>query len=342
MSDLPEQFPVEPPKIALPEETAGTEILISRARADEPVTPFPVFIAPFHDAPPDPPSDQAPPLFQHFIRPVTPLQERIPHMGHLGILFLIALAGLACAALLARAAVAYRLFGVSTITEAATEFHYTLGTEGVFYLLTFAGSLLIFPLLWHKSLLAGLQWRAKAARARSGYLISAALVCFLLAMVDGMLLPGPADAPIDRIFRMPGAAWLLFAFGVTLAPFFEELAFRGFLLPSLCTTFDWLAEKFSGEPPHFLDENGHPQWSIPSMLVASLLTSLLFALMHADQTGYSLGPFLLLVCVSLVLCAARLLTRSLAASVLVHACYNFLLFTFMFLGTSGFKHLDNM
>ena len=64
--------------------------------------------------------------------------------------------------------------------------------------------------------------------------------------------------------------------------------------------------------------------------------------MHADQTGYAMGPFLLLVCVSLVLCWARLSTRSLAASVLVHACYNFLLFSLMFLGTSGFRHLDNM
>jgi len=64
--------------------------------------------------------------------------------------------------------------------------------------------------------------------------------------------------------------------------------------------------------------------------------------MHAEQTGYSLGPFLLLIAVSLVLCATRLSTRSLAASVLVHASYNFLLFSIMFLGTSGFQHLDKL
>jgi hypothetical protein len=28
--------------------------------------------------------------------------------------------------------------------------------------------------------------------------------------------------------------------------------------------------------------------------------------------------------------------------VLVHACYNFFLFSLMFLGTGGFKHLDKM
>jgi membrane protease YdiL (CAAX protease family) len=79
-----------------------------------------------------------------------------------------------------------------------------------------------------------------------------------------------------------------------------------------------------------------------SMSIASILTSIPFALMHAEQTGYSLGPFLLLVCVSMVLCWARLSTRSLAASVFVHASYNGLLFSFMLLGTEGFRHLDKM
>ena len=55
------------------------------------------------------------------------------------------------------------------------------------------------------------------------------------------------------------------------------------------------------------------------MVVASIVTSIPFAALHAEQTGYSIGPFLLLVCVSLVLCAVRLSTRSLAASVMVHA-----------------------
>jgi len=363
MSDFPEQLPHEPAPPLLPAEHAEPPSSLSSSVAFEPLPATP--LAPEAPTSPEPPrlespslgsfgpdpwgravppdrTNDSPALFQYFTRPYAPPPERIPHMGHIGILLLIALAGLACAAILARVAVAYHLFGVSTITEAATEFHYTLGTEGIFYLLTFAGCLIVFPVLWHKGFFAGLQWRGKAALQRSGYLFSAALICFLLAMLDGLFLPGPADAPIDRLFRLPGAAWLLFGFGVTLAPFFEELAFRGFLLPALCTAFDWLAEKIHGESPHDLEENGHPQWSVPSMLVAALLTSILFALMHADQTGYSIGPFLLLICVSLVLCGARLLTRSLAASVLVHASYNFLLFTFMFLGTSGFKHLDKM
>jgi membrane protease YdiL (CAAX protease family) len=46
--------------------------------------------------------------------------------------------------------------------------------------------------------------------------------------------------------------------------------------------------------------------------------------------------------VSLILCAVRLWTRSLAASTLVHATYNFMLFSVMLVETGGFKHLDKM
>jgi membrane protease YdiL (CAAX protease family) len=295
------------------------------------------------EAEPIPPAmlENSPILFRQYEVPERVVGARIPNLGHVGILALLALCGLFGASIAARAAMGMHLFGVKTLAEAANEIHYTLGTEAIFYMLTFLGALLIFPLLWHKSFFDGVQWRGRTALALRGRLVSAAVICFLLALTNGMLIPGPENAPIDRIFRMPGAAWLLFAFGVTAAPFFEELAFRGFLLPALCTGFDWAAETFWGAP-HLDDVDGSPQWSKQAMGAASVITSILFALLHGDQTAYALGPFLLLICVSLVLCWARLGTRSLAASVLVHASYNFILFSFMFLGTSGFRHLDRM
>ena len=175
-----------------------------------------------------------------------------------------------------------------------------------------------------------------------GYLLGAAGVCFVLAMFNGILMPGPADAPIDRIFRTPGAAWILFAFGVTLAPFFEELAFRGFLLPALSTAFDWIAEK----------SHRRIAPSPRSVRQSSMVDAGHDGRSHhhqhplrgpARRSDWLLARTLSAPClVSLVLCGVRLALRSLAASVLVHATYNFLLFSFMFFGTSGFRHLENM
>ena len=282
------------------------------------------------------------PLFQSWNQPEIRPPARIPHLGHLAILLVFAICGLLCASILIRTALHYHWYGITTAQTAIADIHYTLGSEAVLYLITFGLCLIFFPMIWHKSFFAGVQWNGRVALHLRKRLFVIASVCFGLALVNGILLPGPKDAPIDKIFRAPGAAWMLFAFGVTFAPFFEELVFRGFLLPALCTAFDWIHEKVADAPVRPLDENGQPQWSLTSMIIASVATSLPFAGMHAAQTGYSWGPFILLVGVSLVLCWARLSARSLAASVMVHASYNFLLFTLMMLGTSGFRHLDKM
>jgi membrane protease YdiL (CAAX protease family) len=165
--------------------------------------------------------------------------------------------------------------------------------------------------------------------------------CIALSALS-RFLPGPTHAPIEDYFRTPGEAWLMFAFGVTFAPFFEEILFRGFLLPALATAWDWTIEKSTGKRPRPLDANGHPQWSIFAMIFASIATSLPFELVHFEQQGHALGPFLQVIAVSLILCAVRLVTRSLAASTLVHACYNFLLFFAMLISTGGFRHLDKL
>jgi membrane protease YdiL (CAAX protease family) len=285
-----------------------------------------------------------PPLFQSWTQDqfIAPEVSRIPHMGHVLLLAVLVGLSLLCVSILTHFALRYRVFGISTAEEAISNVQYTLSSMGALYLLTFVASLLVFPLVWHKNLFAGLQWNGAAALRNRQKLLSTAAVCFVFAIINGILLPGPSDTPIDKIFRSPGAAWLLFAFGVTFAPFFEELVFRGFLLPAFSTAYDWMDERFTGKLTLQPDENGHPRWSFPAMVSASILSSLLFSLMHAEQTGKSLGPFLMLIAVSLVLCWVRLSTRSLAASILVHACYNFMLFTLMLIGTEGFQHLNKM
>ena len=282
-------------------------------------------------------------IFAAWEQPEIPLPARAPHFGHL-LLFLAALifVGGTCMYVVTRTAIHFKLFGVTSLAGATKDIHYMLGSEAVLYLCTFAACLLLFPLLWHKSFMAGIQWNVGTALRLRRRLILAAAFCFVFAIVNGLLIKEPSNAPIDQVIKERGAAWLLFGFGVTLAPFFEEITFRGFLLPACCTAWDWAKERLTGRPPRPLTADGHPQWSVGAMVVGSILTSVPFALMHAEQIASAVGPLLLLVCVSLVLCAVRLATRSVAASVMVHSCYNFLLFTIMLLGTGGFRHMDRM
>lgn len=326
-----------------PDASQATEPELGRAMPSEPIALVPNSLQDAESAalPQEPQPDERP-LFQSFSLPEIRPPVRRPHLGDVGILAVFALFGLLCASGLIFLALHFHLFGVLNQQQAATEIHYALGSEAILYLFTLGACLLFFPLIWHKSFFAGVQWNGAIALHLRKRLFVIAFVCCALALVNGLLLPGPKDAPIDKIFRAPGAAWLLFAFGVTFAPFFEELVFRGFLLPALCTACDWIHEKVAGALVRPIDGNGQPQWSINAMVIASIATSLPFALLHAAQTGYSWGPFVLLFSVSLVLCWARLNTRSLAASVLVHASYNFLLFSLMLLGTGGFQHLDRM
>ena len=288
------------------------------------------------------PEPAGPPTFPPWPHFEFPRPERIPNFGHFGLLLLLLFFGLLCTGLLTRLALHHHLFGVSTVQGAVSDIHYTLGSEAILYIVTFVACLLVFPIVWRKSLFAGIQWNGTTALRLRWSLIGAAFVCFLFALLSGELMPGPSNAPIDKIFRAPGAAWLLFAFGVTFAPFFEEMFFRGFLLPALCTAFDWFAECIKHLPARSLGPNGHSRWSFSAMASASIATSIPFALMHGAQTGYAIGPLLLLIGVSVVLCAVRLSTRSLAASVVVHASYNFMLFTLMLVGTGGFRHLQRM
>jgi len=164
----------------------------------------------------------------------------------------------------------------------------------------------------------------------------------VLALVVGLVVKFPEHAPIDKMFNTSSDAWMLACFGVLIAPFFEEMIFRGFLLPAVATAWDWAAERMHGERPRALDGEGNPVWSAGAMVFAALVVSAPFAWMHSAQVAKAWGPLVLLYCVSLALCAVRMAARSLAASTLVHSAYNCMLFALMFAQTDGFRHLDKM
>jgi len=233
-------------------------------------------------------------------------------------------------------------FGLKNFDEASKSTPVALGTQLLLYLIALAGAVPFFRTVWGKGYFAGLHWNGTTAIRLRFRLIATAFLCNVLAIVGNWLLPFPQHAPIDKLFGSSRDAWMLATFGVTIAPFFEEMIFRGFLLPAVATAWDWISERFTGRRPQALDSQGNPRWSPGAMIFGALVVSAPFALMHSAQVGQAWGPLMLLYCVSLILCAVRLATRSLAASTLVHSAYNCMLFTVMLLETSGFRHMDKL
>jgi uncharacterized protein len=266
---------------------------------------------------------------------------RIPHFGHVALFSALLLGGLVCAIIVIFVAVNFHLFGVSRVEDAMHSMAYAVGTMAVWYVVALAPAVAIFPFLWGKSLFAGLQWNAATARRRWPWLMATGAACFLIAFAAKALLHFPDHSPISGLLSSPQAVWIMFGFAISVAPFCEEIMFRGFLLPALSTAFDWTRERMGNHPAPELLENGHPRWSMPAMILGSVVTSAIFALFHLSQNGNALGPMALIFTVSLILCAVRLGTRSLAASTLTHATYNFTLFVVMAIGTRGFTHLHN-
>jgi len=95
----------------------------------------------------------------------------------------------------------------------------------------------------------------------------------------------------------------------------EELFFRGFLYPVLARRL--------------------------GMVIAIGLTSLAFAGLHFAQLGYS-WAVLIIFLVGVALTTVRAVTKSVAASFLLHVGYNGTLSLLMFVVTGGFRHLEKL
>jgi hypothetical protein len=268
-----------------------------------------------------------------------PRPRRIPNFLDLLLFGLLLLGGLVCAIITIFVGVYFHLFGVTRIEDIMHSMAYAIGTMIVWYVISFPPAIVIFPALWHKKLLAGLQWNAAVPRRLWPWLMATGAACFFIAVAARAVLHFPDHSPIEGLLSTPQAVWIMFAFSISVAPLCEEIMFRGFMLPALSTAFDWTGEKLTHRPAPALLAGDHPRWSLPAMILASIFTSIAFALIHLSQIGNSLGPIVLIFSVSLVLCAVRLATRSLAASTLTHATYNCTLFVLMAIETHGFTHL---
>jgi uncharacterized protein len=299
--------------------------------------------------PGDPPPTPPPPP------PPSPVLEpepyarshRIPNFGHTVLFFMVAIIVLLLTSVAAFALVmGLHLLGAESPDQLLREPRLLIPSMAAGYLI--AGAILwaIFTHLWQEPFPQALHWNFSVVRRRWVPLLTGGVVLSLGVQFLSNFLPIPKTLPIDDFFRTPADVWMVALFGTVLAPVCEELAFRGFLLPSLASAWDWIGSfRRPSDVSLIVSDRGaeyDPRWSIAALTFSCAVTSIAFALVHADQLAHAWAPLAVLFGVSLVLCGVRLWTHSLAASTFIHATYNGTIFTILFFGTGGFRHLDKI
>jgi membrane protease YdiL (CAAX protease family) len=265
--------------------------------------------------------------------------RRIPHLGHAILFFSLAIV---CVFLCLAITLGILTSLTHVPSEVAAHRHPVIGiiAQAAGYVLTLLIAVRLFPRLWQHSFLHGIQWNVLAARRRWPLLIPAGVLLSACAQLALHFIPTPGHAEIEDLFVSPAAAWLTAAFGVLLAPFMEEIAFRGFLLPALATAYDWLA--LDRTPAGFQRWQNSSLHTTGAVVFAAILSSVPFALLHAAQVSLNWAVVGVLYAVSLVLSLVRIRTHSVACSTLMHATYNFTIFCAIMVSTGGFHHLDRL
>jgi membrane protease YdiL (CAAX protease family) len=189
----------------------------------------------------------------------------------------------------------------------------TVAGQGLAYILILAFMISIVKRVPGRDFWQAIRWNWP--KHWLNFLLAGMVLSFALQGI-AHVLPMPKELPMDRFFRTPGEAWALSLFGITFAPLLEELFFRGFFYPVLARRF--------------------------GIAIAVVATAARFGLIHAPQLGRAWGPVLVIFIVGLALTIARAVTKSVAASLIMHMAYNATLSVLLFIGTDGFRHLERL
>ena len=148
---------------------------------------------------------------------------------------------------------------------------------------------------YHEPFLPSLGWTFPIPHAL--LVLAAGPVLTIALSALGVLLRAPLDSSqIEVLIKSRASLAAIILFGVVLAPIFEEMLFRGFLLPLLVRSVG--------------------PW--PGIV----LTAVPFALLHGAQNHWAWQPVLLIGIAGIAFGYVRYKTGSTTAAFLMHSAYN--------------------
>ncbi|HTV54654.1 MAG TPA: type II CAAX endopeptidase family protein [Terriglobia bacterium] len=190
-----------------------------------------------------------------------------------------------------------------------------LGAQFVFYVFIFIYIYVLVVRRYHFNFWRGIQWGPVGSRQVLHFVAGGVLMTVAVQLAP-TLLPDKTNFPLEHLFSSPGSAYATAVFAVVIAPFMEELVFRGFMF----SVFEI-------------------RISLP---VAIVVTAILFAGMHAYEYKGAWNHLLLIFVVGLILSLTRGLTHKLAPSVILHTTYNACLMIGLFVATSHFRVIQSL
>ena len=178
-----------------------------------------------------------------------------------------------------------------------------------------------------------LGWKKLRSNAGEGrpwmYFLSGCGLSIFVAVASSRVKDADS-VPIQEFLKNRTGAMLLMAMAVLIAPLVEETVFRGYLYPVLARITSAMLQ-FSGMEFSAATRTG--------VATSTLMTGMLFGLMHAPQLGWTWGLVSLLTLVGVIFTFARAWTGTVLASFLLHLGYNSMIAFTSIIATKGFTQM---
>src|SRR3954447_11467671 len=223
--------------------------------------------------------------------PEIPVPERKPFWGYVDLALVLGLL-LAFLAAIMLGAAAF-VFAVPSLRR--DQGPLLLPTQIALYAAVYLSIRLVFALRYRKPVMSSLGWCAPSFNLLF-VALGGILLAFVVSALATLVHTPKVPSPVESLMSSPILLSLFGVMAITLAPFFEELFFRGFLQPLLTRSL--------------------------GMIAGIVLTGAVFGSLHAPEYSFAWQYAVAVSLVGIVLGWVRARSGSIIPCTVMHGAYN--------------------